>query len=100
MTREHLSPQDAEDLFQLHITAAQDREHTKFLDTDTLQAILHSQSYPPWYLEIMLSHDRLGHLSFVDMFKLVECGRKPKKFIEMKGKTLVCPSFVFCKGKA
>ena len=47
VTREHLSPKDAEDLFQLPITVAQVREHAAFLDTDTLQAILHPQSFPP-----------------------------------------------------
>ena len=36
VTRENLSPQDAEDLFQLPITVAQFREHVEFLDTDTL----------------------------------------------------------------
>jgi len=38
VTREHLSPKDTEDLFQLPISAAQVREHAAFLDTDTLQA--------------------------------------------------------------
>ena len=69
VTRENLSP---EDLFQLPITAAQARDYAAFLDTDTLQSILHPQSYPPWYIEFMLNHDRLGHLPFVDMFKLVK----------------------------
>ena len=40
-----------------------------FLDTDILQAILNHQSYPPWYLEFMLIHDKLGHLPFVEIFK-------------------------------
>ena len=47
----------------------------------------------------MLTHDRLGHLPFVDMFKLVKNGRLPKKYLQLKGKKIVCPSCVFAKAK-
>ena len=36
VTKEHLSPKDANDLFQLPVSATQVREHTEFLDTDTM----------------------------------------------------------------
>ena len=48
VTKEYLSPKDAEDLFQLPISATQVLEHAELLDTDTLQAILHPQVFPPW----------------------------------------------------
>ena len=47
----------------------------------------------------MLSHDRLGHLPFVDMFKLAESGRLPEKYLELKGKMIICPSYLFVKAK-
>ena len=47
----------------------------------------------------MLSHDRLGHLSCVEMFKLAESGRLPKRYLELKEKTIVCPSCVIIKAK-
>ena len=81
VTREHLSPQNIEASFQLPIAASQVREHAAFLGTDTLQAILYDQSYPSWYLEFMLNHNRLGYLPFVEMFKLVNRRRLPKKYV-------------------
>ena len=74
VTKEHLSPKDAENLFQLPITASQVREHDKYLEIDTLQDILHPQALPPWFPEFMFSNDRLGHLPFAEIFKLVDCG--------------------------
>ena len=81
------------------ITSDQVREYATFLDTETLQVIIHPQFFSPWHSKVMLSHDRLGHLPFVEMFKLVHCGRLPNKFLELKGKALVYPSCVFAKTK-
>ena len=81
MTKEHLSPKDAEDLFQLPISVTQVREHAELLDTGKLQAIFHPQVFHPWYEGFMLAHDRLGYLPFVDMFKLAENGRLLKKYL-------------------
>ena len=47
----------------------------------------------------MLTHDRLVNLPFVDMFKLAENGRLSKKYLQLKGKKIVCPSYVFAKAK-
>ena len=81
------------------ITAPQIREHATFLDTDTLQAILRPQSYPPRYPEFILNHDKLRNLPFIKIFKLVDRDRLTKKFLELKGKTIVCPSCIFAKVK-
>ena len=81
VTKEHLSPKDAKDLFQLPISVTQVREHAELLDTGTLQAIFHPQVFHPWYEGFMLAHDRLGYLPFVDMFKLAENGRLLKKYL-------------------
>ena len=78
---------------------SQFREHVSHLETDTLQAILHSQSLPPWFSEFMFNHDRLGHLTFAEMFTLSECGCLPKKFLDLKCKTFVYPSYVFATAK-
>ena len=99
VTKEHLSPKDAEYLFQLHISANQVREHAELLDTNTLQAILHPQVFPPCYERFMLAHDRLGHLLFVDMFTLAENGRLLKKYLQLKGRQFFCPSCDFAKAK-
>ena len=70
-----------------------------FLDTDILQAILNHQSYPPWYLEFMLIHDRLGHLPFVKFLNRWIVGVCPRNFLSCKVNNRL--SFVcFCKGKA
>ena len=45
----------------------------------------------------MLSHVILGHLPFVEMFKLAKSKSLPKKYLELKGKTLVCPSYFLSK---
>ena len=100
VTKEYLSPKDTEILFQLPITTPQIREHATFLDSDTLQAMLHPQSYPPWYPECILNHDRLRNLPFIEMFKLVDRGRLPKKFLELKGKNDRLSFVCFRKSKA
>ena len=41
----------------------------------------------------------LGHLTFAEMFKLVYISCLPKKFLELKGKKLICPSCAFFKSK-
>ena len=48
---------------------------------------------------VILAHDRIGHLPIVDLFKLADNGRLPKKYLQLKGKTTVCSSCVFVKAK-
>ena len=40
-------------------------------------------------------HDKLGHLSFNDMIKLVENKLLPTKFIQLKSTKILCPSCIF-----
>ena len=48
---------------------------------------------------VILAHDRIGHLPIVDLFKLADNGRLPKKYLQLKGKTIVYSSCVFAKVK-
>ena len=64
-----------------------------------LELLKHPLPLSPLQREWKVLHDKLGHMSFRDMDKLVHHGCLPKKFISLKGTNILCPSCMFGKMK-
>ena len=60
---------------------------------------VHPRALSPLDEEFMQAHHRLQHLSYVDMFALLENGHLPKKFLRLRRKPPPCPSCIFGKMK-
>ena len=100
-TKEFLSHTNKIDLATIPITGHQLSEFTKHLSKDDLSLLISPTPTSPLIQEFMDWHERLNHLSFLNMFRLSEHGYLPKKFLDLKrlSKRILCPSCIFGSAK-
>jgi len=97
MTKDFLLPKDFPDSVCIPITLDQMRDHASHLDVKDLESLLRSQDFPSWFSALMWGHNRLGHLPFDKIKMLAESGHLPRKYLELKGWTIICPSCGFVR---
>ena len=70
-------------------------EQTKCLTYNEIQMIKNPQPLSTLQQEWKRLHDKLGHISFSNMDKMVENNLLPKKYAVFKGKSILCPSCIY-----
>ena len=94
-TKDMIVAKDEDDLASLPIQPSEFLEHTKCLSEDGINLIKHLLPLSKVEREWMREHDRLGHMSFSDMDKLVKGGVLNKKFAAFRDRKMMCPSCMF-----
>ena len=46
VTKEYMSPRDAQDYIKIHVAASQTREHERYIYTDTSEIIWYATNFP------------------------------------------------------
>ena len=90
---------DETNVSQIPYTYEEFIQNAKCLMAEELELIKHPLPLTPIQREWKVLHDKLGHISFKDMDKLVQHGCLPRKFNSLKGTTILCPSCMFGKMK-
>ena len=98
-TKEMILAKDEDDVASLPIQPSEFLRHANCLSEEDLKLIRHPLPLSTLEREWMREHDRLGHISFSDMDKLVKGGMLDKKFAALRGRTMLCPSCMFGKMK-
>ena len=97
--RDNIMALDETDVSQVPYTSQEFLQHAKCLTAEELDLLKHPLPLTPLQKEWKVLHDKLGHISFRDMDKLVHHGCLPRKFASLKGTTILCPSCMFGKMK-
>ena len=74
-------------------------QHAQCLTEDDIKLIQHPLLLSSLDREWKREHDRLGHIPFADMDRLVKGGMLNKKFGALRGKKILCPSCMFGRMK-
>ena len=98
-SRDSIMALDETDVSQIPYTSEEFLQHAKCLTAEELDLIKRPLPLSPVQREWKVLHDKLGHMSFRDMDKLVTHGCLPQKFKSMKGTTMLYPSCIFGKMK-
>ena len=100
-TKDFLFHLDDVDIADLPLSLDQIEQHAQHIEKEDLVAILNPPppKHAKLFAQFMDWHRRLGHLPFVDMFKLAASGTLPKSFKSLKKHRLLCPDCVFGKAK-
>ena len=72
-------------------------DHSKMLAEDDIKNAQYLLPLTKLERKWIQLHDRYGHMSFTEMYKLVTNNMLTKKFQKLKGKKFICPSCAFGK---
>ena len=97
-TKDMILAKDEDDLASLRIQPSEFLQHAKCLSEDELTFIKNPQPSSQ-LMEWIRQNDRIGHMSFADMDKLVKGGLLDKNFSSLRGRKMLCPSCMFGKMK-
>ena len=98
-TQDFMKSLEEQELTQFPSTTSDIKEIISQLSKDDLLQLLNFQ-HSTLQQEFLTLHEHLNHLSFKDMFQLIEHGKLPEKFKNLKYKTnMICPSCIFGKMK-
>ena len=92
--KEFVSPVDVPDISDTNMSENQIKSLFQDLTAEEIQKLFSRNQHDELYTEFMAWHEKLGHLSKSNMFKMCENGELPSKFLALKDKTVICPSCV------
>ena len=90
---------DETDISQVPYTSEEFLQNAKCLTQEELNLLKHPLPLSSLQREWKILHDKLGHIPFADMDKLVQNDVLPSKFRKLKGKPILCPSCMFGRMK-
>ena len=99
VTHEFLRDLHDTDVGTIPVTTDQVLDHLPQLYHEELEALVNPVATDPLVQEFMAWHERVGHLPFSFMFNLAERGIAPTRFLQLKGRKMICPSCLFGKAK-
>jgi len=96
---DNLQAQNETDVATVPITNEDYANEVKCLTQHELHLLRNPLPLSQLEKEWKITHDRMGHLPYAMMDRLVENNILPSKFKKMKGKSILCPSCVFGRMK-
>ena len=94
-TKDHIQSIDETDVATVPISTKDYKHHEQCLTQTEIQLLKNPLPLSEMEREWKLIHDKLGHLSFTKMDRLVKNNLLPSKFKKLKNKQIICPSCVF-----
>ena len=94
-TKESLRTPDAPDVGWIPATIPEKKEAADTMSEDDLAKLSNPVTLSPMQEEFLALHERLWHLPFSVMFRLVKLGFLPKKFRKLGNKAPPCVSCLF-----
>ena len=92
--KEFVFPIDVPDICDTNLSENQVKTILNDLTGKEIQKLFSRNDHDELYSEFMAWHERLNHLPIPEMFKLCEKGELPQKFLNLKTKTIICPSCI------
>ena len=94
-TKESLRAPDAPDIGWIPTTIPDKKEAATTLSEEDISRMTNPVTLSPLQEEFLALHERLWHLPFSGMFRLVKLGFLPKKFSKLGNKAPPCVSCIF-----
>jgi len=90
--KEFVSPIDVPDICDTHLSEKEAKKILNDITGTEIQKLFYRNDHDELYSEFMAWHERLNNLPISEMFKLCEKVELPQKFLNLKNKTIICPS--------